>query len=109
MNEQHRAAMTMALEALSAMLTHMGMDEDEWNKPTFDQARESITAIKEALAQPDHIANAGKVIEPSDYDREFWGDGQPQGEWVYLTDDELKAALEVHQVGLSVRIAFRPR
>ena len=25
-------------------------------------------------------------------------------EWVDLTDDELKAALEVHQVGLSVRI-----
>ena len=28
--------------ALSAMLTHMGMDEDEWNKPTFDQAREAL-------------------------------------------------------------------
>lgn len=28
--------------ALSAMLTHMGMDEDEWNKPTFDQARAAI-------------------------------------------------------------------
>ena len=26
-------------EALSAMLTHMGMDEDEWNKPTYDKAR----------------------------------------------------------------------
>lgn len=30
------------LEALNAMLTHMGMDEDEWNKPTFDQARAAI-------------------------------------------------------------------
>lgn len=30
------------LEALEAMLTHMGMDEDEWNKPTFDQARAAI-------------------------------------------------------------------
>ena len=28
--------------ALSAMLTHMGMDEDEWNKPTFDQARKAL-------------------------------------------------------------------
>jgi hypothetical protein len=24
------------------MLTHMGMDEDEWNKPTFDKARAAI-------------------------------------------------------------------
>lgn len=32
-------------KALNAMLTHMGMDEDEWNKPTFDQAR---AALKEA-------------------------------------------------------------
>ena len=30
------------LAALNAMLTHMGMDEDEWNKPTFDQARAAI-------------------------------------------------------------------
>jgi hypothetical protein len=29
-------------KALSAMLTHMGMDEDEWNKPTFDQARAAL-------------------------------------------------------------------
>lgn len=30
------------MEALKAMLTHMGMDEDEWNKPTFDQARAAV-------------------------------------------------------------------
>jgi len=29
-------------EALQAMLTHMGMEEDEWNKPTFDQARKAL-------------------------------------------------------------------
>ena len=29
-------------DALRAMLTHMGMDEDEWNKPTFDQARAAL-------------------------------------------------------------------
>ena len=28
--------------ALGAMLTQFGMDEDEWNKPTFDQARQSL-------------------------------------------------------------------
>lgn len=32
--------------ALSAMLTHMGMDEDEWNKPTFDQARKALEQTK---------------------------------------------------------------
>lgn len=29
-------------DALRAMLTHMGMDEDEWSKPTFDQARAAL-------------------------------------------------------------------
>lgn len=35
------------ISALNAMLTHMGMDEDEWNKPTFDQAREAIAKAAE--------------------------------------------------------------
>ena len=39
---QLRAATTELLSALNAMLTHMGMDEDEWNKPTFDKARAAI-------------------------------------------------------------------
>lgn len=33
---------SVLLAALNAMLTHMGMDEDEWNKPTFEQARAAI-------------------------------------------------------------------
>lgn len=36
------AAAPDLLAALNAMLTHMGMDEDEWTKPTFDQARAAI-------------------------------------------------------------------
>lgn len=28
--------------ALSAMLTQFGMDEDEWSKPTFNQARAAL-------------------------------------------------------------------
>ena len=36
------------LEALNAMLTHMGMDEDVWNKPTFDQARAAIAKGEKA-------------------------------------------------------------
>jgi hypothetical protein len=43
----------MALEALNAMLTHMRMDEDEWTKPTFDQSRKALAAIREALAEPE--------------------------------------------------------
>lgn len=42
------AAAPELLAALTAMLTHMGMDEDEWNKPTFDQAR---TAIAKATGE----------------------------------------------------------
>lgn len=30
------------LRALNAILTHIRMDEDEWNKPTFDQARAAL-------------------------------------------------------------------
>lgn len=30
------------LSALNAMITHMGMDEDEYNKSTFDKARAAI-------------------------------------------------------------------
>lgn len=37
-----RAEVARLREALNAMLTHMGMDEDEWNKPTFDQARAAL-------------------------------------------------------------------
>lgn len=36
------AAAPDLLAALNAMLTHMGLDEDEWTKPTFDQARAAI-------------------------------------------------------------------
>ena len=36
------AAAPELLDALNAMLTHMGMDEDEWNKVTFNQARAAI-------------------------------------------------------------------
>ena len=35
------------LSALKGMLLHMGMDEDEWNKPTFDHARAAIKAVEE--------------------------------------------------------------
>ena len=46
----HIEAMKQALEAMNAMLTHMGMDEDEWNKVTFNQMRKAITSIRQAIA-----------------------------------------------------------
>ena len=36
------AAAPELYDALNAMLTHMGMDEDEFTKVTFDQARAAI-------------------------------------------------------------------
>jgi hypothetical protein len=44
------AAAPELLSALNAMLTHMGIDEDEWNKPTFDQARAAIAKATGAQA-----------------------------------------------------------
>lgn len=35
-------------EALSAALTHFGMDEDDWSKPTFDQMRAVLNKWKES-------------------------------------------------------------
>ena len=69
MNGQQKQAMQMALEALEEAYT--------FTSGFTDKPKSAIAALREHLAQPDHIANAGKVIEPSDYDREFWGDGQP--------------------------------
>lgn len=43
------AAAPELLAALNAMLTHMGMDEDEWNRPTFDQARKAVAKAQGAV------------------------------------------------------------
>lgn len=51
-----------ALEALEAMLTHMGMDEDDWNRPTFNQARESITALR---AELERLEEPAPQLDPS--------------------------------------------
>jgi len=36
------AEIALLRKALNAMLTEMGMDENEYNKPTFDQARRAL-------------------------------------------------------------------
>lgn len=44
----------------------------------------------QATQLQDHISGCGKDIKPSDYDREFWGDGQ-QGECELGCTDTCKA------------------
>ena len=44
------AAAPKLLSALNAMLTQFGMDEDEENKPTFDQARAAVALVYEVPA-----------------------------------------------------------
>lgn len=51
------------LKALSALLTHSGMDEDEWSKPTFDQAR---AAIKLATTKTQECGMCGYVGTKTD-------------------------------------------
>lgn len=48
------AAAPDLLSALQAMLTHMGMDEDEWSKPTFDQARRAIARATSLPNEANH-------------------------------------------------------
>lgn len=48
--------MEYAKGALNAMLTHMGMDEDEWNKPSFEQARSAVRTLEYQLQRPDQVA-----------------------------------------------------
>ena len=48
-NAALREQVRVLRDALNAMLTHMGMDEDDWNKPTYDQARAALAATKEKI------------------------------------------------------------
>ena len=62
--------------ALNAMLTQFGMDEDEWNKPTFDQARAALAAPPKDLFV-DMIAEHGlefgeDMPEPQPVKQESW-------------------------------------
>jgi len=41
------------MDALNAVLTYFGMDEDEWNKGTFDQVRAALKSLKDSIEQCD--------------------------------------------------------
>lgn len=79
MNDQQRAAMIrprgksvfpQMVAAYRAMQMALEALEFADNKSGYYSYSEEITALREALAQP----------QVSDYDREFWVDGQPQGD-----------------------------
>jgi hypothetical protein len=46
MAAQHKVERDGLWSALNAMLTQFGIDEDEWSKPTFNQAREALKGWK---------------------------------------------------------------
>lgn len=93
-----RELMQKALEALSAMLTHMGMDEDDWNKPTFNQCRKAEAALRERLAQPeqepfgyfqlDLRLDAWVQNRDSNKGVAFYTTPQPR-QWQGLTDEDV--------------------
>ncbi len=58
--------------ALNAMLTQFGMDEDEWNKPTFDKARKAL-ATPQPKREPltDGQINA-RAKEEGAHNADFW-------------------------------------
>lgn len=72
---EYKAAMQMALEALEDLVngwkyirsSHGDLYGVGWDRAE-GKGDTAITALREALAQP----------QVSDYDREFWGDWQPQ-------------------------------
>jgi hypothetical protein len=83
--------------ALNAMLTQFGMDEDEWNKPTFDQARKALA--NQEQGEPVGVVTGvyggrftyapfkSSVILP--VGMALYSSPQ-QRTWVGLTDDDLR-------------------
>jgi len=111
-------ALKLALEALeNAIAVRHGKDGTKFVDPLEPNA---ITAIKEALAQPDHIVDANKMAQPAQepvawavyykgggskslhWPNQHSPDGDatmfdavplvPQRPWVGLTDDEMEIA-----------------
>ena len=76
-----RELMQQALEALSSMLTHMGMDEDDWNKPTFNQCRKAEAALRERLAR--------QKQEPVAWMEAWYGSGPERGWWIVAGRDHI--------------------
>ena len=72
-------ALKLALEALEEL------NDTEQTYAAIDRGDTAISAIKEALAQQDHIPDIGKLVTKEA--------SLPAREWVGLTDDERNNAL----------------
>ncbi len=99
----------LALEALEAshFLIHgnetkggLAFCMDGYYSGCFDidsndkQTNEAITAIKEALAQPEHCSDCGQKLGDSNHIHTC----SPQSTWVGLTDEEIPPfALDTHE------------
>jgi hypothetical protein len=91
MNDQQRAAMQMALTTLEELKTNCTI----W----LESDDAAITALREALAQPQNKGESNDVSAMADVEQSRMGSGakdgevmQPQGEWVDLTDYEIGVA-----------------
>jgi hypothetical protein len=74
---------------------------DEWgftSQRTVPKRKEAITAIKEALAQPNFCPICGKRLGTNDWDIHTCT--PPQRTWVGLTDEELDALYRAVKVRL---------
>ena len=93
MTDKTTAALKLAEEALNAMLTHMGMDEDEWTKPTFDQSRKTLAAIREARAEQEKQEPVA-IVDANDDG--YWAD--------ILPDRDVKVGQLLYAAPVSVEV-----
>ena len=109
-------ALKLAGKALGCSQQHLDLYHPEW-VITRQQNDKALAAIREALAEHEKqkpvawykMSKTGDILLSVNCVEEDWiplyaAPVSAKREFVELTDDELKAALEVHQVGLSIRI-----
>lgn len=77
MTPKEQAAMRQALGALENAPIEYDFHGNPMDVEFGQQLEKAITALREALAQPDHLANAGKVIEQQE--PVAWVDAKEEG------------------------------
>ena len=88
MNE--REALKMALEVFGGSDWHEEIVDSAW----ADKANKAIIAIREALAQQEHVSYSGNGTAGREADVKptgFFFQMPPQRTWVGLTDEEIKS------------------
>ncbi len=92
MNDQQRAAMQMALEALEKAT--MVYEANDTHPLTVQRAEDAITALREALAQPqgEWVAIVHNTDTPGNWS--IIKPGLPAGTQLYTTPPSVEAAIE---------------